>query len=100
MAMNSMVTSTCTDAADLMEGNNFVDKLERNVNISHVCTEKLINSHKVSELVSNEIPLKQGDIQSKRKKQVDGLTLAERWRIGPRKAANTVKVTTQRGVRT
>ena len=60
----------------------------------------MIGTHKVSELVANEFPLKQGDIQSRRKKQVDAATLARRWGIDPGKAANTVKVTTQRGVRT
>ena len=100
MVVNSVTTSTCADAADLMESNNFAAQLERNVNISHVCTERVINSHNVSELVANEFPLKQGDISSRRKKQVDGATLAKRWNIDPRKAANTVKVTTQRGVRT
>ena len=68
MAINAMVTSTCADAADLMEGHNFVDKLERNVNICHICTEKLINSHKVLELVRNEFLLEQGGVLSKRKK--------------------------------
>ena len=100
MVVNSVTTSTCADAADLMESNNFAAQLERNVNISHVCTERVINSHSVSELVANEFPLKQGDISSRRKKQVDGATLAKRWNIDPRKAANTIKVTTQRGVRT
>ena len=101
MSINSVTASTCADDADdLMEGSNVADQLERNVNVSHVCTERIINAHKVSELVANEFPLKQGDIQSMRKKQVDAPTLAKRWVIDPGKAANTVKVTTQRGVRT
>ena len=49
--------------------------------MSHVCTERIINTYKVSELVANEFPLKQGDIQSRRKKQVDAATLAKRWGI-------------------
>ena len=72
-----------------MEGHNFADQLERNATVvSHVCT------------VTNEFSLKQGDIQFRRRKQVDGATLAKRWGIDPAKAASTAKVTTQRGVRT
>ena len=47
MTINSVTASTCADdAADLMEGSNCVDQLERNVNASHVCTERIINTHK------------------------------------------------------
>ena len=67
--------------------------------MSHVCTERLIGTHNVHEISINEHPLKQGNIESKHKKQVDGATLAKRWGIDPRKAANRVKMTTQRGVR-
>ena len=50
MVINSVTASTCADdAADLMEGNNFSGQLERNVNISHVCTDRIVNTHTVSE---------------------------------------------------
>ena len=62
VVINSVTTSTYAEATELIESNNFAEKLERNVKISHVCTERVIDSHKVSELVANEFPLKQGDI--------------------------------------
>ena len=40
------------------------------------------------------------NIQSTKGKQVDSETLAKRWNIDQRKALNTIKKTTQRGVRT
>ena len=100
MVINSITTSTYSDAADVLDEGNFGNVLQRNVNISHVCSERLLGTHKVYEIVNNERPLRQGNIDSKRKKQVYGATLAKRWRNDPRKAANTVGVTTQRGVRT
>ena len=52
MTINSVTASTCADdAADLMEGNNFADQLERDVNVSHICTERIINTHKFLSLL-------------------------------------------------
>ena len=46
MTINSMTASTCTDdAADLMDVNTFAAQFERNVNVSHVCTERIINTY-------------------------------------------------------
>ena len=41
-----------------------------------------------------------GNIHSEKGKQVDAATLASRWGIDHKKALNTVRMTTQRGVRT
>ena len=58
MVNTSVAASVCANAADFVEGYNFADQLERNVNSSLVCTEKIVNTHKVSELVANEFTLK------------------------------------------
>ena len=44
-------------------------------------------------------PSSLGNIYSTRKKQVESATLAKRWNIDHNKAKKTVKLTTQRGVR-
>ena len=41
-----------------------------------------------------------GNIQSRKRKQVDSETLAKHWNIDRKKALKTVKRTTQRGIRT
>ena len=94
MVINSVTVSTCLDAADVLSNENFGNVLQSNVNVSHV---KVLNTHNLSCLDSAP---SLGNIQSTKGKQVNSQTLAKRWNIDQRKALNTVKQTTQRGVRT
>ena len=36
MLINSVTTSTCAEAVDVMDGNNFAEVLEANVNVSYL----------------------------------------------------------------
>ena len=94
MVINSVTVSTCLDAADFLSDENFGNVPQSNVNVLHV---KVFNTHNLSCLDS--VP-SLDNIQSKKGKQVNSETLEKRWNIDQRKALNTVKKTTQRGVRT
>ena len=106
MSINSVRLTTFVDAADITAGNNFADALERNINVSHVKTTRANSSNvtykpiNVSQVSFAESTSGLGNVQSLRKKQVDSMTLAERWNIDPRKACNTVEQTTQKALRT
>ena len=106
MSINSVCLTTCVDAANITAGNNFLDALERSMNVSHVQTTRANSSNvtykptNVSQVSFAESTSGLGNVQSLRKKQVDSMTLAKRWNIDPRKARNTVKQTTQKALRT
>ena len=94
MVINSVTVSTCLDVADVLSDENFGNLLQSNVNVLHV---KLLITHNLSRL---DTAPSLGNIHSTKGKQVNSETLAKRWNIDLRKALNTVKQTTQRGVRT
>ena len=94
MVINYITVSTCLDAADVLSDDNFGNVLQSNVNVSHV---KVFNTHNLSRLDSTP---SLGNVQSIKGKQVNSETFSKRWNIDQRKALNTVKKTTQRGVRT
>ena len=100
MRINSVCLTTCVDAADITAGKNFADVLEANINVSHVKTTPVHSSNvtykpaNVSKGSFAETSSGLGNVQSLRKKQVDSMTLAKRWNIGPRNARKTVKQTT------
>ena len=94
MVTKSVTISTCPDAADVLSDENFVNVLQSNVNVLHA---KVLNTHNLSRLDSAPII---GNVQSTKGKQVNSETLSRRWNIDQRKSLNTVKQTTQRGVRT
>ena len=92
--MNSVCMSTCEDAAYIWYNENFVNVLQSNVNVSHVNVMKPKN---VSQVSYTDSAL--GNIQSRKRKQVESETLAKRWNIDHKKALKTVKRTTWRGIR-
>ena len=97
MSINSICVSTNSGAADIAADDNLANVLASQVNVTYdECVSKSDNnvcSASVSEF-------KTGDFQSRRRKLISGDTLAKRWNIDRRKARNTVKATTQRGIRT
>ena len=93
MVINSVCMSTCEDAAEIFSEDKFADVLQSNVNISHVNIMKPNSMYQVSSADSTL-----GNIQSRKRKQVDAETLARRWNIDHKKALSTVKRTTQRGI--
>ena len=94
MVINSVCTSTYNDAADVSLQSNFPNVLRSKVNISHV------NVANVSKVSAEPDPASLGNVYSTKKKQVDSVVLAKRWHINHGRAKKTVKLTTQRGVRT
>ena len=94
IVIKSVTVSTCLDVADVLLDGNFGNLLQSNANVSHV---KVLNTHNLSRLDSAP---SLGNVQSIKGKQVNSETLAKRWNIDQRKALNTTKQTTQRGVRT
>ena len=78
------------DTADIMEEPNFVQALEQTVNISLV---------KVRDMPTTTYEVKQ--VRSDRRRgEVGFVALANRWGIPLNKAKDTIRCTTQRGVRT
>ena len=117
MVINQLTTSTCADAVDVMSSDNFAEALEAHVNVSNVRVMKPRATAQIDRVPpkqrgdkteirvdKNDRVLSQvdkfGNIQSTRGKSVDAETLARRWGIDHKKALNTVRMTTQRGVRT
>ena len=95
MSINSICVSTNVDTADISSNENLANVLASQVDVTYneCVSQSNTNVCSVSEFST-------GDIKSQRKKLIDGDTLAKRWRIDRRKARNTVRATTQRGVRT
>ena len=91
--INSVTPSTCAEAVDIRDGDNFAEALEANVNMSYLRLSK----PRVAAKVVRGPAL--GNIHSEKGKQVDAATLASRWGIDHKKALNTVRMTTQRGVK-
>ena len=87
--------SNYEDAADISSDNNFSNVLQSNVNVSHV---NVIQPNNLFQVSYADSPL--GNIQSRKRKQVDYENLAKRWNIDRKKALKTVKPTTHRGIRT
>ena len=94
MFTNSVTVSNCPNTADVILDDNFGNVLQSNVNVLHV---KVMNSYNFSRLDSTPSI---GNVQYTKGKQVNSKTFSGRWNIDQRKALNTVKQTTQRGVRT
>ena len=94
MTINSVTTPTCADAADVLSHDNFANVLQSNVNVSHVQSQKC--------RTFSQLDTKPGlgNVASKKGVKVDSETLSKRWCIDRKKALNTVRRTTQRGVRT
>ena len=93
MLINSFITSTRAEAVGIIDGDNFAEALEANVNVSYLRLSK----PRVATTVARGPAL--GNIHSEKGKQVDAATLASRWGIDHKKALNTVRMTTQRGVK-
>ena len=96
MVTNSVcATTTQCGAADITSHSNFGNVLRSNVQYTNI-------SYNISR-VSNapaEPAAALGDLYSIHKKQVDAPALAKPWNIDLVKAKKTVRMTTQRGVRT
>ena len=93
MVINSVCMSTCTDAADISSQTYFANVLQSNVNVSNANVANVLN------ISAKPAHSSLCNIYSTKKKQVDSTTLAKYWNIDRKKASNTVKLTTQRGVR-
>ena len=78
----SELSSLTTDAVDFTDNDNF-----------HVALQSCV----IASIGSTSAT---GHIKSMQNKPIDHLTLAERWMIPPNKALQTIKMTTQKGVRT
>ena len=116
--INSITISTCEDAVDVEADDNLDDVLLSKVNVSSDECDRVISeaitreTNPASEDIDpelfdenfetdfNEMLMNNGDMVSTRRKMVDSATLADRWGIDPGKAKNTIRRTTQRGVRT
>ena len=95
MVIKSVCMSTCEDAVDISSDENFANVLQSNVNVSHV---NVMKHNNVSQVSYADFTL--GNIQPRKRKQVDYETLSKRWNIDCKKALKTFKRTTQRGIRT
>ena len=84
------------DAVNLDSDDNLAKALDANINVSHL---RVVKPRKAPR-VSAEVGSKLGNLQSVKGKPVNAELLAKRWGIDQRKALNTVRMTTQRGVRT
>ena len=94
MTINSVTTSTCDDAADLLSHANFANVLQANVNVSHIQSQKCRTFSQLETIPDL------GNVVSKKGVKVDSETLLKRWCIDRKKTLNTVRRTTQRDVRT
>ena len=90
--------STTVDAADLTSDDNFAAVFNSDVNVTVAqLSSNLTNPSALSE-ISNSTN-RYVTIQSNKRKQVDGDTLARQWAIYSDKDISTVKKTTHQGVR-
>ena len=94
MVINSVCMSTCEDAADISYNKNLTNFIQSNFNVSNV---NVIKPNNVSQVAYSDSTL--GHIQSRKRNQVDSKTFSKRWNIDRKKALKTVKITTQRGIR-
>ena len=85
IVINKITTSTCNDAADFTDDDNFANILESNVKT---------NIYDISNSDTSYV-----FIQSKRSNQVDYETLDKRWNIYLGRSNMTVTITTQPRVR-
>ena len=92
----SSMTSLRMPSADITGDSNFGTILESKVCVSEVNTS-IDKLSKLEASMTNLQPVK--TILTSQRKMVDAPTLAKRWNIPIYKAKNTVRVTTQRGVR-
>ena len=93
MVLNQVTTSTTVEAVDVMSNDNFAEALEANVNISYVKTAQ----PRIASLAERNPAF--GHIQPTKGRMMGAEAPAKFWNIDHRKALNTVKMTTQRGVR-
>ena len=92
----SSTTSLTIPSADITGDSNFGTILESKVCVSAVNTS-IDQSSKLEASMTNQQP--GNTILTSQRKMVDAPTLAKRWNIPIDRAKNTVRVTTQRGVR-
>ena len=97
LIINQVTASTTVDAADLYSDDNFGAVLESHAHITVAQLSQLPYDATVAEMHNSAN--RYGTIQPKKRKQVDGNTLARRWAIPTDKAQATIRKTTQRGVR-
>jgi hypothetical protein len=77
---------------------DFVDRLISRVFIGDVQAENVVSNVQV-ESMPTDVPLRRTFISDERHTAVSAAELSERWCIGLAQATNTIKVTTQHGVR-
>ena len=94
MVINFVCMSTFEDAADILSDNNLANFIQSSVNISHVNIMKPKNVSQVS-----YVDYTLGNIQSRKRENVETETLAKFWNIYRKKTLKNVKRTTQRGIR-
>ena len=94
MIINQVTLSKTVDAADLTADDSFASVLQAN---EHVTVSKLshLPTHNATVYEISNSTNRYETIQSNKRKQIDGDTLARRWSISSDKARATVKKTTQ-----
>ena len=98
LIINQVTPTTTVDAADLYSDEKFGAVLESHVHITVAQLSQTPKDANVAEIQNSAT--RYVTIQSNKRKQVGGDTLARRWAIPSDKARATVKKTTQLGVRT
>ena len=68
MIINSVFTSICANAVDVLNHFKIFNIFEKNANISHIFTEKMIDTHIVSEITASELLLNREIFNSTAKK--------------------------------
>ena len=97
LIINQVTAFTTVDAADLYYDDNFGAVLESHANITVAHISQTPKDANVAEI--QNFATRYGTIQSNKRKQVDGDTLARQWEIPSDKARANVKKTTHQGVR-
>ena len=97
LIVNQVTASTTVDSINIYSDDNFGAVLESHAHITVAQLSHLPHDANVAEM-HNSVN-RYGTISSKKRKQVDGDTLARRWAIPTDKARATIRKTTQRGVR-
>ena len=90
MIINQVTFSKTVDAADLTANDNFASILQANDYITVSQLSRLpTKTATVSKIYNSKN--RYGTIQSNKRKQIDGDTLARRWSISSDKASATMK---------
>ena len=98
LIINQVTLSTTVDAADLTANDNFASFLKANEHVTVSQLSRLPTNNATVSEISNSTN-RYETIQSNKRKQIDGDTLARRWLISSDKDRVTVKNTTQQGIR-